>query len=138
MPAKPPKKPKDASQEQLEEYHQKLELYYKEKEHELAEQQLAADKATAELQKAKANVELRERESEELQERNKALKADLEKGLANLNLQKQSQEDVWKEESTRLDQKRVELVAERKRLEKLAIELENSMPEGCGGGDNEM
>ena len=138
MPAKPPKPPKDATQEQLDDYSQKLEQYFKDKEKDLADQLLEADKTLAELQKEKTNVQLKEREAEELKEKNESLQAELEKHMADLDLKRQSQEDVWKEESSRLDQRRLELVDERKRLEKLAIELENNKPEGGGKGDDEM
>ena len=40
MPAKPPKMPKNVTQEQLDEYSQKLEQYFKDKEKDLADQQL--------------------------------------------------------------------------------------------------
>ena len=140
MPAKPPPKPKDAIQEQLEEYSKKLKQYFKGKERELAEQQIEADKTLAELNREKTNVQLEERETEELKEKNEALQAELEKNLANLDLRKQSHDDVWKEESAKFNTKRVELVEERKRLEKLAIELEALRPEGetGGRGDEEM
>ena len=58
--------------------------------------------------------------------------------MADFKLQKQNHEDVWKDESTKLDQKRVELAAERHRLQKLAIEIENNKPEGGGRGEHEM
>ena len=74
MPAKPPKMPKDATQEQLDEYSQKLEKYFKDREKDLADQQLESDRTLAELNKEKANVELKERETLELQERNAAFK----------------------------------------------------------------
>ena len=127
MPAKPPKMPKNATQEQLDEYSKTLEQYFKDKERELAEQQLESDRTLAELNKEKTNVELKERETVELQERNAALQAELEKNMAELDLKKQSHEDVWREEADKLDKRRVELAEERRRLEKLAIELENSI-----------
>ena len=138
MPAKPPKMPKNATQEQLDEYSQKLEQYFKDKEKDLADQQLEADRNLAELNKEKANIDLRERETVELQERNAALQAELEKNMAELDLKKQSHEDVWREEADKLDRRRVELAEERRRLEKLAIEIENSKPEGGGKGEEEM
>ena len=49
MPAKPPKMPKNATQEQLDEYSQKLEQYFKDKEKDLAAQQLESDRTLAEL-----------------------------------------------------------------------------------------
>ena len=73
MPAKPPKMPKNATQEQLDEYSKTLE-----------------------------------------------------------------QEDVWREEADKLDKRRVELAEERRRLEKLAIELEKSKGAGGGKGEDEM
>ena len=88
MPAKPPKMPKNATQEQLDEYSQKLEQYFKDKEKDLADQQLEADRNLAEISKEKANIDLRERETVELQERNAALQAELEKNMAELDLKK--------------------------------------------------
>ena len=58
--------------------------------------------------------------------------------MAELDLKKQSHEDVWKEEADKLDKRRVELVEERRRLEKLAIEIENSKGAGGGRGEDEM
>ena len=58
--------------------------------------------------------------------------------MAELDLKKQSHEDVWKEEADKLDRRRVELAEERRRLEKLAIELENSKGAGGGKGEDEM
>ena len=55
-----------------------------------------------------------------------------------MGLRQQSHEDVWKEESAKLDTRRVELVEERKRLEKLGIELDALRPEGGGRGDEDM
>ena len=138
MPAKPPKMPKNPTQEQPDDYSKTLEQYFKDKERELAEQQLESDRTLAELNKEKANVELKERETLELQERNAALQAELEKNLAELDLKKQSHEDVWREEAGKLDKRRVELVEERRRLEKLAIELEHSKGAGGGKGEEEM
>ena len=123
MPAKPPKMPKNPTQEQLDDYSKTLEQYFKDKERELAEQQRESDRTLAELNKEKTNVELKEREAVELQERNAALQAELENNLAELDLKKQSHEDVWREEANKLDKRRVELVEERRRLEELAIEL---------------
>ena len=94
MPAKPPKMPKNATQEQLDEYSQKLEQYFKDKEKDLADQQLESDRTLAELLKEKTNIELKERETVELQEKNAALQAELEKSMAELDLKKQSHEDV--------------------------------------------
>ena len=94
MPAKPPK---NATQEQLDEYSQKIEQYFKDKEKDLADQQLESDRTLAELLKEKTNIELKERETVELQERNASLQAELEKSMAELDLKKQSHEDVWKE-----------------------------------------
>ena len=131
MPAKPPKMPKDATQEQLDEYSQKLEQYFKDKEKDLADQQWESDRTLAELLKEKANIELKERENVELQ-------AELEKNMADLDLKRQSHEDVWKEEADKLDKRRVELAEERRRLEKLAIEMENNKEAGGGRGDDEM
>ena len=138
MPAKPPKMPKNPTQEQLDDYSKTLEQYFKDKERELAEQQLESDRTLAELNKEKANVELKERETLELQERNAALQAELEKNMAELDLKKQSHEDVWREDAGKLDKRRVELVEERRRLEKLAIEIENSKGAGGGKGEDEM
>ena len=138
MPAKPPKMPKNATQEQLDEYSQKLEQYFKDKEKDLADQQLESDRTLAELLKEKTNIELKERETVELQEKNAALQAELEKSMAELDLKKQSHEDVWKEEADKLDRRRVELAEERRRLEKLAIEIENSKGAGGGKGEDEM
>ena len=118
---------------QLDDYSKTLEQYFKDKERELAEQQLESDRTLVELNKEKANVELKERETLELQERNAALQAELEKNLAELDLKKQSHEDVWREEAGKLDKRRVELVEERRRLEKMAIELEHS--KGAKGED---
>ena len=94
---------------------------------------MESDRTLAELNKEKANVELKERETLELQERNAALQAELEKNLAELDLKKQSHEDVWREEAGKLDKRRVELVEEKRRLEKMAIELEHS--KGAKGED---
>ena len=58
--------------------------------------------------------------------------------MAELDLKKQSHEDVWREEAGKLDKRRVELVEERRRLEKLAIELEHSKGTGGGRGEDEM
>ena len=138
MPAKPPKMPKNPTQEQLDDYSKTLEQYFKDKERELAEQQLESDRTLTELNKEKTNVELRERETLELQERNGALQAELEKDMAELDLKKQSHEDVWREEAGKLDKRRVELVEERRRLEKLAIELEHSKGVGGGTGGEDM
>ena len=137
MPAKPPKKPKDASHEQLEEYSQKLEQYFKEKEKELADQQKEASKTLVDLDREKANVQLKEREAEELKEKTEALEASLTKQMDYLKVKAQSHEDIWKEESSKLDDRRLALMSEKKRLEKLAIELENTKPEG-GGGEERM
>ena len=63
MPAKLPKMPKNPTQEQLDDYSKTLEQYFKDKERELAEQQLESDRTLAELNKEKANVELKERET---------------------------------------------------------------------------
>ena len=104
----------------------------------MAEQQLESDRTLAELNKEKANVELKERETLELQERNVALQEELEKNLAELDLKKQSHEDVWREEAGKLDKRRVELVEERRRLEKMAIELEHSKGAEGGKGEDEM
>ena len=131
MPAKPPKMPKDATQEQLDEYSQKLEKYFKDREKDLADQQLESDRTLAELLKEKTNIELKERETVELQ-------AELEKSMAELDLKKQSHEDVWKEEADKLDRRRIELAEERRRLEKLAIEIENNKGAGGGRGRDEM
>ena len=138
MPAKTPKMPKKSPQEQLDEYSKTLEQYFKDKERELAEQQLESDRTLAELNKEKTNVELKERKAVELQERHAALQAELEKNMAELDLKRQSQEDVWREEADKLDKRRVALAEERRRLEKLAIELENSKGAGGGKGEDEM
>ena len=138
MPAKPPKMPKNSTQEQLDDYSKTLEQYFKDKERELAEQQWESDRTLAELDKEKTNVELQERETLELQERNAALQAELEKNMAELDLKKQSHEDVWKEEADKLDKRRVELVEKRRRQEKLAIEIKNSKGAGGGKGEDEM
>ena len=58
--------------------------------------------------------------------------------MAELDLKRQSHEDVWREEVDKLDRRRVELAEERRRLEKMAIEIENSKPEGGGKGEEEM
>ena len=58
--------------------------------------------------------------------------------MADLDLRRQSHEDVWKEEAGKLDKRRVELVEERRRLEKLAIELEHSKGVGGGTGEEDM
>ena len=138
MPAKPPKMPKNPTEEQLDDYSKTLEQYFKDKERELAEPQWESDRTLAELNKEKTNVELKERETLELQERNAALQAEMEKNMAELDLKKQSHEDVWREEADKLDKRRVELVEERRRLEKLAIEIENSKGAGGGKGEDEM
>ena len=104
----------------------------------MADQQLDADRTLAELNKEKTNVELRERKTVELQERNAALQTELEKNMAELDLKKQSHEDLWREEADKLDRRRVELAEEKRRLEKLAIEIENSKPEGGGKGEEDM
>ena len=57
MPAKQPRKPKDASKEELEEYSQKLEQYFREREQELAEQQRQTDVAAAEVDREKSVIE---------------------------------------------------------------------------------
>ena len=137
MPAKPPKMSKNPTQEQLDDYSKTLEQYFKDKERELAEQQLESDRTLAELNKEKANVELKERETLELQEKNAALQAELEKHMADLDLRRQSHEDVWREEASKLDKRRVELVEERRRLEKLAIEIEHSKGVGSGTGEED-
>ena len=138
MPAKPPKMPKDATQEQLDEYSQKLEKYFKDREKDLVDQQLESDRTLAELLKEKTNIELKDRETVELQERNAALQAELEKNMADLDLKRQSHDDVWKEEAGKLDRRRVELAEERRRLEKLAIEIENNKEARGGRGEDEM
>ena len=56
-----------------------------------------------------------------MKEKNEALQAELEKNLADLDLRRQSHEDVWKEESAKLDTRSVELVEERRRLENLPL-----------------
>ena len=81
---------------------------------------------------------MKERETVELQERNASLQAELEKSMAELDLKKQSQEEVWKEEANKLDRRRIELAEERRRLEKLAIEIENSKGAGGEKGEDEM
>ena len=58
--------------------------------------------------------------------------------MAELDLRKQSHEDVWREEAAKLDVSRVKLVEERKRLEKMAIELEAYKTGGGGKGEEEM
>ena len=58
--------------------------------------------------------------------------------MAELDLRRQSHEDVWKEEADKLDKRRVELVEERRRLEKLAIELEHSKGAGGEKGEEDM
>ena len=63
MPAKPPKMPKNPTQEQLDDYSKTLEQYFKVKERELAEQQLESDRTLGRIKlKEKTNVELKERE----------------------------------------------------------------------------
>ena len=59
MPAKPPKMPKNPTQEQLDDYSKTLEQYFKDRQRELAEQQLESDRTLAELNKEKTNVELK-------------------------------------------------------------------------------
>ena len=86
MPAKP-QMPKNPTQEQLDDYSKNLEQYLKDREKELADQQLESDRTLAELQKEKANVELKEREYLELH-------AELEKNLAELDLKQKSHEDI--------------------------------------------
>ena len=130
MPAKP-QMPKNPTQEQLDDYSKNLEQYFKDREKELADQQVESDRTLAELQKEKANVELKERENSELQ-------AELEKHLADLDLKQKSHEDIWKEEADKLDKRRVALAEERRRLEKMAIELESAKPEGAGRGEEQM
>ena len=63
MPAKPPKMPKNPTQEQLDEYSKTLEQYFKDKKKDLADQQLESDRILAELLKEKTNIELKERET---------------------------------------------------------------------------
>ena len=53
-------------------------------------------------------------------------------------MKKQSHEDVWREEADKPDRRRVELAEERRRLEKMAIEIENSKSSGGGKGEEEM
>ena len=50
-----------------------------------------------------------------------------------LQLKKESHEEVWREESSKLDARRLDLITEKKRLEKMAEELEGLKP--AGGGD---
>ena len=86
MPTKPPQKPKDASPEELEEYSQKLEKYFKNREKEIADQQKEARKTLADLDREKANVQLKEREAEELREKTGALEASLNKQMEDLTV----------------------------------------------------
>ena len=58
--------------------------------------------------------------------------------MAELDLRRQSHEDVWKEEADKLDKRRVELVEERRRLEKLAIDFEHSKGAGGEKGEEDM
>ena len=53
MPAKPPKMSKNPTQEQLDDYSKTLEQYFKDKERELAEQQLETDRTLVELKQGK-------------------------------------------------------------------------------------
>ena len=76
---------------------------------------------------------MKDRETEEERKKNERLKAQLIKEMEDLKLKKESHEEVWKEESSKLDVKRLDLIAERKRLEKMAEELEGLRP--GGGGD---
>ena len=133
MPAKPPKRPKDATKEELDEYSQKLEQYFKEKEQELADQQRQYDEAAVEVDRERTNLQLKDRETEEEREKNERLKAQLAKDMEALQLQKESHEEIWKEESSKLDVKRLNLITERKRLEKMAEELEGLRPGGDKG-----
>ena len=129
------KRPKDATKEELDEYSQKLEQYFKEREQELADQQRQADVAAAEVDREKANLQLKEREAEEERDRNERLKTQLAEDMEALQLKKESHEEVWREESSKLDARRLDLVTEKKRLEKMAEELEHIKP--GGGGDKE-
>ena len=89
--------------------------------------------AAAEVDREKANLQLKDRETEEEREKNERLRAQLTKDMEDLKLKKESHEEVWKEETSKLDVKRLDLIAERKRLEKMAEELEGLKP--GGGGD---
>ena len=133
MPAKPPHRPKDATKEELEEYSQKLDQYFREREQELAEQQRKTDEAAAEVDREKTNIQLKERDTEEQREKNEALKAQLVRDIEELKLKKESHDEAWREEASKLDTRRIELIEERKKLEKLASELEALKPDGDGG-----
>ena len=65
------------------------------------------------------------------------MEASLKKQMEDLTVRTHSHEDIWKEETAKLNDRRLELMNEKKRLEKLAIELENAKPEG-GGGEERM
>ena len=115
-----------------------MEQYFKDKELEFEKQQKELDEANADIEKQKTDLELKDKETEEQRDKNDALYAQLTKDMEDLKLKKQSEEEVWREETSKLDTKRVALVEERKRVEKLAIELENNKPEGGEKGDEEM
>ena len=139
MPAKPPKRPKDATKEELDEYSQKLEQYFQEREKELADQQRQADIASAEVDKEKANLELKEREAEEEKVKNEKLKTQLTEDMEALQLSKESHEEVWREESAKLAARRLAMMTEKKKLEKMAEELEHLKPgDGTDKGEAAM
>ena len=138
MPAKAPKRPKDATKEELDEYSQKLEQYFKEREQELADQQRQTDVAAAEVDRERANLQLKEREAEEERDRNERLKTQLTEDMEALQLKKESHEEVWREESSKLDARRLDLLAEKKKLEKMAEELEHLKPAGGDRGEAAM
>ena len=54
------------------------------------------------------------------------------KDIEELKLKKEIHDEVWREEASKLDTRRVELIEERKRLEKIASELEALKPDGDG------
>ena len=116
MPAKAPKRPKDATKEELDEYSQKLEQYFKEREQELADQQRQTDVAAAEVDKEKVNLQLKEREAEEERDRNEKLKTQLTEDMEALQLKRESQEEIWREESSELDARRLNLLTEKEEI----------------------
>ena len=85
------------------------------------------------MDRERTNLQLKDRETEEEREKNERLKAQLTADMEKLQVQKESHEEVWREETAKLDVRRLDLVTERKRLEKMAGELEGLKPEG--GGD---
>ena len=72
--------------------------------------------ASAEVDKEKANLELKEREAEEEKAKNERLKAQLADDMEALQLRKESHEEVWREESSKLDARRLDLITEKKKI----------------------